>query len=451
MVFEQEIGKSRDVTHRTVLAIALPIMLSNVSEPLIGVVDTAILGQLGDAYYIGAIAVGAVIFSFLFWSFGFLRMGTSGLAAQAEGAGDDEELRAVLGRALLIAGALGVALVVLSPVIASVAFWVMEGSQAVESHARTYFDIRIWSAPAALANYVILGWFIGMGRTGRAFVLQLLLNLANTAFDAILVLGFGLGVEGVAIGTLAAQYLAVAAGGILVLRELSGRTGRWSWVAVAVREKIRRMVLVNTDILIRSLCLIFCFAWFTSQGARAGDTVLAANAVLLNIVMITTHMLDGYATSVEALAGQSAGARSLPRFRDAVRISTFWAAISALVMGVAIWFAGGIAIDLMTVNDTVRAAARDHLVWPAIAPLVAVACFLYDGIYIGVTRTTDMRNMMLVSVAVYFAAWWALTAQFGNHGLWAALMVLFAARGVTLAARYPALVRATFRSGPHPV
>ena len=435
---------SKLVTHRTVLAIALPIMLSNVSEPLIGVVDTAILGQLGDAYYIGAIAVGAIIFSFLFWSFGFLRMGTSGLTAQAQGAEDDEELRAVLGRALMIAGVCGAGLVILSPLIATAAFWLMEGSDAVETHARVYFDIRIWSAPAALANYVVLGWFIGMGRTGRAFVLQLFLNVLNVIFDAVLVLGFDMGVEGVAIGTVLAQYIAVAAGGLLALRELSGRTGQWSWVAVAVREKIRRMVVVNTDIMLRSLCLIFCFAWFTAQGAKSGDTVLAANAVLFNLFLLVTYMLDGFATSAETLAGQAAGAGSLDRFRNAVRISSLWAVICTGLMGAGIWFGGGWGIDILTVNEAVRETARVYLVWAALAPVLGIACFLFDGIYIGVTRTADMRNMMFVSMAVYLAAWWVLSGHYGNHGLWASLMVFFIARGMTLGARYPALVRATF-------
>ena len=439
------IDTSRQVTHRTVLAIAVPIMLSNVSEPLIGVVDTAILGQLGDAYYIGAMAVGATIFSFLFWSFGFLRMGTSGLTAQAEGAGDDQELRAVLGRALLIAGVCGAALVAFSPLIGSAALWLIEGSQEVEIHARTYFDIRIWSAPAALANYVVLGWFIGMGKTGRAFVLQVLLNVLNTIFDAVLVLGFDMGVEGVAIGTVAAQYIAVTAGAVLALRELSGRTGQWSWVTVAVREKIRRMVAVNTDIMLRTLCLIFSFAWFTAQGAKSGDTVLAANAVLFNMFFLVGYMLDGYATAAESLVGQAAGARSLDRFRNTVRIATLWAVICTGVMAAGIWVCGGWGIDLLTVNEDVRATAREYLIWAALAPVMGIACFLYDGIFIGATRTADMRNMMFISTAIYLAAWYWLAGAFGNHGLWASLMVFFAARGLTLAARYPALVRATFR------
>lgn len=436
--------RSTAVTHRSVLAVAVPIMLSNVSEPLIGVVDTAILGQLGDPYYIGAIAVGAVIFSFLFWSFGFLRMGTSGLAAQAEGAGDDSELRAVLGRALLIATVCGCAIVALSPLIAIVAFWLMQGSADVESHARTYFDIRVWSAPAALVNYAILGWFIGMGRAHMAFALQLVLNVTNTTLDALLVLGLGMGVEGVAIGTVVAQYVAAGSGGWLVLRELGHRGGSWNWAAVAAPEKLKRTVAVNVDIMIRTLHLIFAFGWFTAQGARAGDVVLAANAVLFNLFLLVAYFLDGFAFAAETLAGQAAGARSLTRFRRAVWLSSLWALAISLGLSAGLWLAGGWGIDMLTVNEEVRALAREYLLWAAVAPVLGVACFQLDGIYIGVTRTADMRNMMVLSTAIYLAAWWLLTAQFGNHGLWASLMVFFVVRGLTLGARYPALVRATF-------
>ena len=197
--------------------------------------------------------------------------------------------------------------------------------------------------------------------------------------------------------------------------------------------------------IIRCLCLLFAFSWFTAQGATAGDIVLAANAVLLNLFMLVTYLLDGFAHAAEALTGQAAGARRVDRFKEAVRLSSRWAIACSFIMSAVIWFGGGLGIDLLTVNEEVRATARVYLVWAAMAPLLGVACFVFDGIYIGVTRTADMRNMMIVSTAVYIAAWWVLAAQFGNHGLWAALMVFFALRGLTLAVRYPAMVRATFR------
>ncbi len=437
-------GEAPRLGHRAVLAIAVPIMASNVSEPLIGVVDTAILGQLGDAYLIGAIAVGSVIFSFLFWAFGFLRMGTSGLAAQAAGARDDDELRAVLGRALLIAGICGVALILLSPVIGDTAFHLVEGSTAVESHARDYFDIRIWSAPAALMNYVFLGWFIGVGRAHIAFILQLLLNLSNTVLDAVLVLGYDMGVEGVAIGTVVAQFIAALAGVWLMKRELGLRTGAWSWPRITSAVMLRRTIAVNTDILIRTICLIFAFTWFTAQGAKQGDIVLAANAVLFNIAMVVTYLLDGFAFAAETLSGQAAGGRDRARFLDAVKLSSLWAAVGGVLMSLGIWLLGEWCIDLLTVNEEVRATARIYLFWAVLFPITGVACFQFDGIYIGVTRTADMRNMMLISVIVYFAAWSYLTPLYGNHALWACLVIFFIIRALTLGARFPALVRDTF-------
>ena len=434
------------VTHRSVLAIAVPIMASNFSEPLIGIVDTAILGQLGDAFYIGAIAVGSVLFSFLFWTFGFLRMGTSGLTAQAAGAGDDVELRSILGRALLIAGACSAAMVVSSPLIAPVAFWLIEGSAEVETHARTYFDIRIWSAPFALANYVFLGWFIGLGRAHIAFVLQLILNLSNAGLDAFFVLVLDMGVEGVATGTVIAQIIAAAAGSLLIMRELSRRSGDWSWASITSAVALKRTIAVNRDIMIRTICLIFAFSWFTAKGAEAGDIVLAANAVLFNILMLITYTLDGFAFAAETLSGQAAGARVSARFRRAVWLSSLWALAMSVMMSILIWGAGGWAIDLLTVNTEVRATARLYLIWIILTPVLAIACFQFDGIYIGVTRTVDMRNMMIISTTVYLAAWWALSGLYGNHGLWAALMVFFVIRGLTLGWRYPALIRATFPS-----
>ena len=432
------------LTHRSVLAVAVPIMASNVSEPLIGIVDTAVLGQLGAAYYIGAISVGAMIFSFLFWAFGFLRMGTSGLTAQAAGARDNDEIRAALGRALLIAGLMGTALIVLGPLLSLVAFHLIEASAEVENHARTYFDIRIWSAPAALANYAFLGWFIGMGKAHLAFLLQLVLNAANAALDALFVLVLELDVVGVALGTVLAQVGAAALGCLLVARDLEGRGGHWNWQAIRAPERLRRTIAVNSDIMVRSLCLLFAFAWFTAQGARSGDVVLAANAVLYSMLMFNAYLLDGFAFAAETLVGQSVGARDADRFSRAVRLSSAWAAVVGFGLGAAIWLGGGLVIDLLTVNAAVRETARTYLGWAALTPAVGFVCFQLDGIFIGATRTADMRNMMIVSLAVYLAMWALLAPIYGNHGLWMALVVFFVVRGVTLGLRYPALVRDSF-------
>jgi len=420
------------------------MIFSNVTTPLIGAVDTAVIGQLGSAPLIGAVAVGATIFTFFYWAFGFLRMGTTGLTAQASGAERNREVLATLYRALLVAGTAGVAIIVLQWPISEATFALMGASPDVDEAARTYFTIRIWSAPAALANYALVGWFIGLGRAGMAFRLQLLLNLTNIGLDALFVLAFGWGVAGVAAGTLIAETGAAIVGLAVALRAAGGlRIRLWR---VFNAGKLRRMVAVNGDIMIRTLSLLFAFSFFTAQGARAGDLVLAANAILMHFLSVSAYFLDGVAYATEALTGKAIGARNPLRFRDAVRLSSIWAAGLSVAVGAVFWLTGGSVIDAMTVNDAVRALARDYLVWAALAPVIGVACFQLDGIFIGATRTRDMRNMMLLSLAIYLLVWAALTPPLGNHGLWAALMILFVTRALTLSFRFPALKRDAFKN-----
>jgi multidrug resistance protein, MATE family len=428
-----------------VLAIAAPMIFSNVTTPLIGVVDTAVIGQLGAAHLIGAVAVGATIFTFFYWAFGFLRMGTTGLTAQASGAERNREVLATLYRALLVAGTAGVAIILLQWPIAEAAFALMGASPDVDKAARTYFVIRIWSAPAALANYALVGWFIGLGRAGMAFRLQLLLNLTNIGLDTLFVLGFGWGVAGVAAGTLIAETGAALVGLAVALHAASGlRIRLWRVFNAA---KLRRMIAVNGDIMIRTLSLLFAFSFFTAQGARAGDLILAANAILMHFLSVSAYFLDGVAYATEALTGKAIGARNRVRFADAVRLSSIWAAVLSCALGSAFWLGGGWLIDVITLNEVVRDLARTYLSWAALAPVIGVACFQLDGIFIGATRTRDMRNMMLVSLVIYLLAWAALTPPLGNHGLWAALMTLFVARAMTLAAHLPALMRDAFKDG----
>jgi len=424
-----------------VLAIAAPIMLSNLSTPLLGMVDTAVVGQVPDPAYIGAVALGALVFNFVFWGFGFLRMGTTGLTAQALGAADGAELRASLGRAALIAIAVGAGLVMLQWPIRELAFAALEGSAKVESMARRYFDIRIWAAPATLLNYALLGWFIGLGRARVALVLQLVLNLTNMGLDVVLVLGLHLGVEGVALGTLFAEMVAAAAGLLIAARQLGRLGGRWDRARLLVRDRLRRTLAVNGDIMIRSFSLIVAFVWFMAQGAKQGDTILAANALLMHFIGIAAFFLDGLAFAAEALVGRAVGAADRAALLSAARISSGWALGFALAACGLFALVGSAAIDLLTVDDSVRAAARTYLPWATLAPLAGVWCFQLDGIFIGATRTAQMRNAMLLALAVFLVAWWALT-PFGNHGLWAALYVLYAARALTLLHALPALIRA---------
>lgn len=435
------------LSHANVLAIALPIIIANISTPLIGIVDTAVLGQLGDAHYIGAAAIGAMIFNIVYMGFNFLRMGTTGITAQAEGSGDRDEVAATLVRALLIAGACGAALIGLQWPISLLAFHLIDGSAPVEAGAAAYFDIRIWSAPAALANFAMLGWFIGRGRAGTALLLQLLLNVTNAALDALFVLGFGWGVEGVAAGTLISEVFAALCGLWLARRMLRHAGAAVSRERTLDPVALKRILAVNSDIMIRTLCILSAFAWFTAKSAQTGDVALAANTILLNFSYLAAYFLDGFAFSAETLVGQAVGARRRQRFREAVRLSGLWAVALSLVITLAFVFFGHLYIDLLTVNPEVRAAARVYLLWAALLPITGVACYQLDGIFMGATRTADMRNMMLLSVTVYLASWFVLTSLYGNHGLWASLIVFLAARALTLAARYPALERDVFAPG----
>ncbi|MCP5146075.1 MAG: MATE family efflux transporter [Gammaproteobacteria bacterium] len=428
------------ITHRSVLKLAVPVMISNLSTPLLGVVDTAVVGRIPDPAHIGAVAVGALIFSFVFWAFGFLRMGTTGLTAQALGAGQPDQVGAELSRSLLFALVAGGALVILQWPLRLAAFGLLDGSPAVEGLARGYFDIRIWAAPATLANYALLGWFIGLGRTDIGLVLQLVLNIANIVLDLMFVVGLGMGVRGVAAGTVIAECLAVTVGLVIAFR-----FARQAGYPVGVRralemQRLRRMVTVNADIMLRSLALIAMFAWFVSRGAAQGDVILAANAVLMQFISFSAFFLDGLAFAAEALVGRALGARDQRLFRRAVGVTTLWSALLAVALSLAFVIAAPRWIDILTIDTAVRETARTFSLWAAAVPLLGVWAFQLDGIFIGATRTVAMRNAMLIALAIYLMAWWILT-PWGNHGLWVAFLVSYFARAGTLLYCYRALDR----------
>jgi MATE family multidrug resistance protein len=432
--------------HRAVLRIALPVMLSNLSTPLIGVVDTAVVGHYPTPAYIGAVAVGALIFTFAFWAFGFLRMGTTGLTAQALGAADNAEVGAGLGRALLIALIAGAGLVLAQWPLRELAFALVGASPHVEQLARGYFAVRIWSAPAALANYALLGWFVGLGRTDIGLVLQLVLNLTNMALDALFVLGFGWDVRGVALGTLLAEYLAAAVGLAIALRHVGRLGAHWDLPRILARERVRRALGVNRDIMIRTLALIAAFVWFMAQGARQGDVTLAANSILMQFIGVAAFFLDGLAFAAEALVGRAVGGARREGLTAAAGLTTLWAVALAAALSAVLVALGPRFIDGLTIDHAVRTAARHYLPWAALAPLAGVWAFQLDGIFIGATRTAEMRRAMLLSLAIFLVAWWLLK-PLGNQGLWAAFYVHYAARAGTLLYYFPGLVRAVPR-GP---
>jgi multidrug resistance protein, MATE family len=427
-------------SRREILALALPIMLSNVSTPLLGLVDTAVVGRLPNPAYIGAVAVGSLIFTFLFWAFGFLRMATTGLTAQALGAQNALEVRASLGRSLLLAFGLGLVLLALQRPIGAAAFALLQGTDQVESLARGYFEVRIWAAPATLINYTVLGWFIGLGRTQLGLWLQLLLNACNILLDLLFVAGLGWSVRGVAFGTLLAEIIAAGAGLALATRTLRGLGGSWREAALFDLGRLQRTLGINRDILVRTLALLFVFAWFMAQGAKAGDVLLAANSILMQFIGVAAFFLDALAFAAEALVGQAVGAGQRAGLRAAARGTTEIAVALAGCAVLLFALLGPLSVDLLTVDAAVRATARQYLPWAVAAPLAGVWCFQLDGIFIGATRTRDMRNAMLEALLIFLVAW-ALLARFGNHGLWAALYVHYAARTGTLLVRYPRLLR----------
>jgi MATE family multidrug resistance protein len=430
-----------ELTHRRVLAVAVPVVISNATVPILGAVDTGVVGQLGAAEPIAAVALGAVVLTAVYWVFGFLRMGTTGLVAQALGRGDADEASALLTRALMIAGGAGAVLIAGQGALGLMLAASPAGPEVTEM-AEGYVGIRIWSAPAAIAVYGLTGWLIAHERTAAVLVVQVAMNGINIALDLWFVLGLGWGVEGVAVATLIAEWSGAALG-LWFCRAAFARPGWADRARVLDRGAWGRMMSVNRDILIRTLLLQAIFLsfvfWFS---AGQGVVRLAANQVLLQFLYVTSYALDGFAFAVEALVGRAYGARDRMGLRRAVRLCAGWglAVVCALSAGFAL--AGPWVIDVMTTAPEVRAAASDYLPWMVAAPLVGVAAWMLDGVFIGAARARDMRNMMAVSFAVYVVAVAVLEPAFGNHGLWAAMLLAFAARGLTLGLRYPALVRA---------
>jgi MATE family, multidrug efflux pump len=433
--------------HRRVWRLAGPIIVSNMSVPLVGAVDTAVVGHLPDPTYIGAVALGAVIFNFIFWGFGFLRMGTTGFVAQAYGNGDANEVRSTLARGLLLAGVLGVGIILLQAPIGAMAFWALEGSSELESLAASYYVIRVWSAPATLANYALLGCLIGTQNTRAALALQLVLNLANVVLDLFFVLAMGWGVMGVALASLLSEYLALAFGLWVVHANLRRIGGQWIWTHILYGPRLRALLHVNVNIFMRTLSLIAAFFYFTAMGTRLGEVTLAANAVLLHLHYFMSYGLDGFAHAAEALVGGAYGARNRTAYRAAVRATTLWALIVAGIYTVLYATLGQQIIGIITGIETVRAAAADYLPWVLLSPIVSVWSYQFDGIYIGTTRTVEMRNSMLLSLLVYVTASWLLMPLWHNHGLWLSFMIFMAMRAITLGLWFPRIERSMLKTG----
>jgi MATE family multidrug resistance protein len=429
---------STSLTHKRVLSVAIPIVLANATIPILGAVDTAVVGQLGLAVPIGAVGIGAIIITAIYWLFGFLRMGTTGLTAQAVGSGDKSETSALLVRGIIIGLVAGLILIITQVPLFFGALQLSPASLEVEGLAQKYLQIRVYSAPAAIALFGITGWLIAKEKTREVLLLQVALNGINIVLDLVFVLKLGWGVEGVAIATLIAEWSGLIFG--LWLAREGFNNGYWkNWVQIFDRARLVQMAKVNSDIMIRSILLEIGFVSFLFLGSSFDDATLAANQVLIQFLNITAYALDGFAFAAEALVGQALGAKNRLLFRRSVVITSQWGVGSVILMALAFYIFGESIIKVMTTAEDVRAVSYVYLPWMVLAPLAGVAAWMLDGIFIGATRTADMRNMMFVSFCIYLLALSLLLPKYGNHGLWASLIIFSIARGITLGFKYPRL------------
>lgn len=406
------------------------MIVSNISTPLLGLVDTAVMGHLDAAYYLGAVALGGLIFSFIYWGFGFLRMGTTGLVARAFGEKNEGEIKAVLSRALLLSQLIAWTLIGLKLPLSSLGFVLLDGGEAVESQAAMYVDIRFWSAPATLALYVLSGWFLGMQNVKAPLAIVLLTNLSNIVLDIYLVSVLHWGVAGVAWATVWSEYLGLILGMFLLHKRLRSLRGRL--YGLADISRIKAMLAINGHLFIRTWCLIFAFAFFTAQGARLGEVVLAANAVLMNFQTFMAYALDGFAHAAEALVGRAVGEKNPELLRYSVKTAGGWSLGVACGFAVFYLFFGEFVIDRLTGLDAVRETADMYLPWLVAMPLVSFLCYLFDGVFIGAMLNRQMRNAMLFALFIGYLPTWYLCRDWGNQGLWLAMTVFMLGRSLSM-------------------
>ena len=418
--------------HRPLFSLAIPMILSNISTPLLGLVDTAVMGHLDSEQYLASVALGSLIFGFVFWGFGFLRMGTTGLTAQALGKNKRPEMNAVLIRAFILALLISTILLLMQTWIAQCSFWLISSSPQVEQFARDYFDIRIWSTPATLSLYVLMGWFLGQQKVKIPLLVMLVSNLSNIALDLLFVYHFKMQVEGVALASLIAEYIGLTVALVIAFFILRKKKHIWPWHDIFCLNKFKSMLIINSHIFLRTWCLIFSFAFFTAQGAKLGDVILAANAVLLNFQSFMAYALDGFAHAAEALVGKAFGAKNQIAYKQAVLTAALWSAVVAIVFSLIYWFFGKYIVNGLTGLANVRQMAYLYLPWLVAMPLVSFICYLFDGVFIGAMLTRQMRNTMMFSLFGVFLPVWYFTQALGNQGLWLALTAFMFARGFSM-------------------
>lgn len=428
--------------HKQLFVLALPMILSNITAPLLGLVDTAVIGHLEFAYYLGGSTVGAMIITAITWLCGFLRMSTTGLSAQAFGEDNSELNCLILLRGIIVASAIGLSVIVFQSFYLDLALSLAGGSEQVQFYAREYSSVRVWGLPAALANLVILGWLLGNHKTKVVLWLIIATNLINLLLDLLFVIGFGWQVKGVAAATLIAEYSGLFIGLSLIFANFKQKFfGLFTSIKHLIARITEKAALLsyfklNRDILIRTLCLEICFIFMTFQGARLGDNVIAANAILMNFLMLISFGLDGIANAAEVMVGKAKGENNQKSMFVSVNVALFWTGIFALMYSLLFYMGGQYFIATISSIPEVVEYAQRHMIWIIALPLLACWCYLYDGVYVGLMQAHVMRNSMLVATfGCFFPVWWLLK-DYGNHGLWAAFSVFMLARGVTLAWHY---------------
>lgn len=435
--------KPFDITNRLVISLAVPVTLAYLTTPLLGLVDTAVVGQFGDAAMIGGLAVGAIIIDLIFTLFNFLRVSTSGLVAQAMGRGDEQDKQAILFRAIGIGLVFGVATMVFGPLLLKFGLWMMQPGDSVASATTIYVTVRVFGAPFTAINYAMLGWFLGLGRTGVGLGLQLLLSITNIILSLALGLWLGWGIFGVAIATVIGEMVASIAGAWLCYRMLD-HSQRPTRAYILNTPALKRLFGLNFDIVLRNLALLFAFAFFTTQGAAFGEVTLAANAILMHFFVLTAYFLDGLATAAEQLAGRTIGANYRAGFWRAFRLTSAWNGALALLLAVILLVAGSLLIDFLTVLDSVRDEAKIYMLWACLTPLTGVVAYQLDGVFFGGTWTKEISRMMAVALAIYILIWWLTRDSMGNHGLWLSLNCFLLIRGVLLSAIIGPMANKTF-------
>lgn len=425
--------------NRKILNLAIPNIISNVSVPMLGIVDMALMGHLESDAYIGAIALGSLIFNFIYWGLAFLRMGTSGFTAQAFGRRDIQETIMVFSRAAFIAAIVSVSLLILQKPIELFSFWMLKGENDVEQLASAYFRIRIWAAPATLGQFALLGFFLGMQNARLPMMVLVSSNLINIICNYVFVMEFGMGSNGVALGTVIAQYSGLLIAVYFLRKYFSKLFKHASIQAITQWSKLRIFLSVNKDIFIRTMCLVAVFTFFTSRSASADkfdqgeDTILAVNSILMQFFMFFSFLIDGFAHASEALAGKFIGSKNKKSLRKFIRLAFLWGSGISLLFTVIYFFAGENIFRLLTDNHEIISNAQPYFFWVVLIPVLSFAAFIWDGIFIGATAGVQMRNAMLISTLLVFFPVYFISIQFiGNHGLWLAFIFFMASRGITM-------------------